>query len=304
MDGPEDRSIESGQAFRLDALAGRGVRARRAVERALRAGGATAWAAFQLHFDGGYAPVAPNSSDFDRRVPELGLSQVTAVYQGIPAIDNVTVEFPPGSMTAIVGPNGAGKSTLLKTLAGILRPRAGQITRGAARVADIAYLPQSDEVDRSFPISVGEFVALGRWRQFGAFRPAAAATDDALGAALDAVGLAGAAARPIAALSVGQFRRVLFARLMLQDADALLLDEPFAAVDAVTMADLLRLVAHWHAGGRTVIAVLHDLDQVRAHFPRTVLLARRCIAVGDTVEVLTVENLALAGFGARDGTGL
>jgi zinc/manganese transport system ATP-binding protein len=302
MDGPEDRSIERGQAF--DALAGRGATARRAVERAVRASGARAWAAFQHHFDAGYAPRTPNASDFDRRAPELALSQITAGYHGVPAIENVTADFPPGSMTAIVGPNGAGKSTLLKVLAGILRPRGGQITRGAVRAGDIAYLPQSDEVDRSFPVSVAEFVALGRWRQFGAFRPAAPATDDALGAALDAVGLAGTAARPIAALSVGQFRRVLFARLMLQDADALLLDEPFAAVDAMTMADLLRLVARWHVDGRTVIAVLHDLEQVRAHFPRTVLLARRCIGTGDTAAVLTPENLVLAGIAARDGAAL
>lgn len=303
MDGPEDRSIESVQAFRRDALAGRGAAARRAVERVLRAGGARACAAFQRHFDGGYAPLAPNASDVDRSVPELALLQITAGYHGIPAIEDVTVDFPPGSMTAIVGANGAGKSTLLKALAGVLRPRSGQITRGAAR-ENIAYLPQSDEVDRGFPISVGEFVALGSWRRFGVFRPATAATDDRLGVALDAVGLAGAAARPIAALSVGQFRRVLFARLMLQDAGALLLDEPFAAVDAVTMADLLRLVARWHADGRTVIAVLHDLDQVRAHFPRTVLLARRCIAAGDTAAVLSAENLALAGFAPRYETAL
>ncbi len=304
MDGPEDHSVESGQAFRPDALAGRGAAARHAVERALRAGGARARAAFRRHFDGGYAPLMPNRSDLDGRVPALVLSQITAGYYGIPAIENVTLDFPPGSMTAIVGPNGAGKSTLLKALAGILPPRSGQITRGTARAGDIAYLPQSDEVDRSFPISVGEFVALGGWRQFGAFRPRAAATDDTLGAALEAVGLAGAAARPIAALSVGQFRRVLFARVMLQDAGALLLDEPFAAVDAATMADLLRLLVRWHADGRTVVAVLHDLDQVRAHFPRTVLLARHCIAAGDTAEVLTAENLALAGFAARNGATL
>src|SRR5216683_201089 len=271
MDGPEDRSIESVQAFRRDALAGRGAAARRAVERVLRAGGARACAAFQRHFDGGYAPLAPNASDVDRSVPELALLQITAGYHGIPAIEDVTVDFPPGSMTAIVGANGAGKSTLLKALAGVLRPRSGQITRGAAR-ENIAYLPQSDEVDRGFPISVGEFVALGSWRRFGVFRPATAATDDRLGVALDA--------------------------------GALLLDEPFAAVDAVTMADLLRLVARWHADGRTVITVLHDLDQVRAHFPRTVLLARRCIAAGDTAAVLSAENLALAGFAPRYETAL
>lgn len=301
MDGPEDRSIKSGQAFRSHNLAARSGTARRAVERVLRDGGARVWAAFQHHLDGGYAPSSEDARDLARQPPLLVLSHVTVAYHGVAAIENITIDFPPGSMTAIVGPNGAGKSTLLKALAGILSPHAGQITRGARHAADIGYLPQSDEVDRSFPLAVGEFVALGRWREFGAFRAAAPSIDGVLAAALETVGLTGSADRPIGALSVGQFRRALFARLMLQDAGALLLDEPFAAIDTTTMADLLQLVAAWHGNGRTVIAVLHDLDQVRAHFPRAVLLARRCIASGETRSVLSTENLARAGFAARSG---
>jgi zinc/manganese transport system ATP-binding protein len=121
--------------------------------------------------------------------------------------------------------------------------------------------------------------------------------------ALEAVGLAAAQDRPIAALSVGQFRRALFARLVLQDAGALLLDEPFAAIDAATTAELLQLVERWHGEGRTIIAVLHDIGQVRAHFPRAVLLARRCIATGDTAAVLSEQNLARAGLGGAAGEG-
>ncbi|HEX7967795.1 MAG TPA: metal ABC transporter ATP-binding protein [Stellaceae bacterium] len=299
MDSREGRSGWSGATSRRPTVGEQAGVAWRAVERSLHAGTSRAREALQRHFDGGYAPLAPDAGA-DRAAPGMALSEVTVAYQGRPAIEDVAVDFPPGSMTAIVGPNGAGKSTLLKALAGILVPRAGRIASSAAGAGDVAYLPQSDEVDRSFPISVGEFVALGRWRQFGAFRPVAPAIADALGAALEAVGLAAAQDRPIAALSVGQFRRALFARLMLQDAGALLLDEPFAAIDATTMADLLRLVERWHEEGRTIVAVLHDLGQVSAHFPRTVLLARRCIAAGDTAEVLMPENLALAGFGSRD----
>lgn len=302
MDSREDRSGWSGTASRRPAFGEQAGLAWRAVERHLHAGAVLARDVFQRHFDGGYAPLAPGT-DAAREAPGMALTGVTVAYQRRPAIEDVSVDFPPGSMTAIVGPNGAGKSTLLKALAGILQPRAGRIASSGAGAGDIAYLPQSDEVDRSFPISVGEFVALGRWRQFGAFRPVAPAVADALGAALDTVGLAAAGDRPIAALSVGQFRRALFARLMLQDAGALLLDEPFAAIDATTMADLLRLVERWHEEGRTIVAVLHDLGQVGTHFPRTVLLARRCIAAGDTSEVLTPDNLALAGFGRPDGEG-
>jgi zinc/manganese transport system ATP-binding protein len=299
MDGPEDGVIESNRSVHRAAVTRRAAAARRRVEARLRAGTVWARAVLQHHFDGGYAPVSSRQGDVRHRAPALALFQITAGYHGSPAIENVTVEFPPGSMTAVIGPNGAGKTTLLKTLAGILQPHNGKLTRAAR---DIAYLPQSDEIDRSFPVSVGEFVALGRWRQFGVFRPAAGEAGDAAAAALDAVGLVGAAARPISALSLGQFRRVLFARLMLQDAGALLLDEPFAAVDAVTTVDLIRRLSDWHRDGRTIIAVLHDIDQVRAHFPRVVLLARQCIAAGDTAEVLTAENLARAGLTSRDGS--
>jgi zinc/manganese transport system ATP-binding protein len=95
-------------------------------------------------------------------------------------------------------------------------------------------------------------------------------------------------------LSVGQFRRVLFARLLLQDAAVIVLDEPFAAIDAKTTDDLLALLDRWHAHGRTIVAVLHDFDQVRAHFPETLLIARDLIAWGDTASVMSAENLARA----------
>lgn len=228
--------------------------------------------------------------------PAIACADLTVAYHGLAAIENVTVEFPPGSMTAVVGPNGGGKSTLLKAIAGMLRPESGRVDdEGASRRA-LAYLPQSDEVDRSFPISIGEFVAFGAWRGFGAFAPAPAWLGEEIRRALATVGLDGAYDRPIAALSVGQFRRILFARLTLQRAPVLLLDEPFAGIDATTTADLLRLIEAWHGEGCTIIAVLHDLAQVRRYFPRAVLLARRAIAAGNTDAVLTSEHLAAAGF--------
>jgi zinc/manganese transport system ATP-binding protein len=241
--------------------------------------------------DGGYAPP---SGPLDP--PAIACADLTVAYGAVTAIENVTVEFPPGSMTAVVGPNGGGKSTLLKAIAGILRPERGRVDCAGASARALAYLPQSDEVDRSFPISTGEFVALGGWRSFGAFAPAPATLAEEIRAALATVGLEDAYDRPIAALSVGQFRRVLFARLTLQGAAALLLDEPFAGIDATTTADLVKLIEAWHGEGRTIIAVLHDLAQVRRFFPRAVLLARRSIAAGDTEAVLTAEHLAEAGF--------
>jgi zinc/manganese transport system ATP-binding protein len=265
---------------------------RRALGGATRRGGAT----FVRQFDGGYMP----SPSIATAPPTIAVADLTVTYHRVPAIDGVSIDFAPGSMTAIVGPNGAGKSTLLKAIAGILRPRAGRVAYSDAGPRAIAYLPQSDEVDRGFPISVEDFVALGRWRQYGAFRSVETSIGGEVRDALAAVGLSAAGDRPIAALSVGQFRRALFARLMLQEGGVLLLDEPFAAIDATTTAELMRLVERWHGEGRTVIAVLHDLGQVTGHFPRTVLLARRVVAAGETAEVLTEGNLAHAGFGARD----
>ena len=109
--------------------------------------------------------------------------------------------------------------------------------------------------------------------------------------ALAALGILDLANRPIGALSGGQFQRVLFARLLLQDCRIILLDEPFRAVDAKTVADLILLVRRWHDEGRTVIAALHDIEQVRAHFDKTLLLAREVVAWGDTRTVLTPDNL-------------
>ena len=224
----------------------------------------------------------------------IALDDLTVAYERHPAVHHLTGAFEAGSLTAIVGPNGAGKTTLLKTLAGLVRPAAGHLERGGLARADIAYLPQIPELDRRFPISVHDVVLLGRWRTLGWRRGVARAELAQAARAIAAVGLAGFEQRPIGTLSAGQFQRALFARLMLQDAALILLDEPFSAIDARTADDLTALVAGWHREHRTVIAVLHDLDAVRRHFPSTLLLARDCIGWGPTDHVLTAANLERA----------
>lgn len=219
------------------------------------------------------------------------LRNLTLAYERRPAVRRLSGALAQGSLTAIVGPNGAGKSTLLKGIVGLMRPSAGAIEWADPGRGRTAYLPQHGEIERRFPISVGDTVLLGHWRRIGWTRAATAELREAAHRALAAVGLDGFAQHPIGALSAGQFQRVLFARLMVQDADLILLDEPFGAVDWRTSEDLLRVVASWHRERRTVAAVLHDLDQVRAHFPETLLLARECIAWGATGEVLTRRNL-------------
>jgi zinc/manganese transport system ATP-binding protein len=227
------------------------------------------------------------------RPPPLAVEDLTVAYDRQPAVHHLSGRFEPGSLTAIVGPNGAGKSTLLKALVGLLPASQGRVIRPADRAA-LAYLPQQVEIDRSFPITVADAVSLGLWRDIGAFGAIGAAGRARVTAALAAVGLAERARQGIGALSAGQLQRALFARLLLQDAPVILLDEPFAAIDEATTRDLLALLSGWHEEGRTVVAVLHELDEVRAHFPQTLLLAREPVAWGPTPEVLTEARLQRA----------
>ena len=225
--------------------------------------------------------------------PAITLQDLSVSYRRHPAVHHVSGVFPRGALSAVVGPNGAGKSSLLAALAGVLAgsPAAVQGRIECDASLRTAYLPQAAALDRGFPVRVSEFVATGLWartRSFGAVGgQGAAAASHALGA----VGLAGFERRWLGELSAGQVQRALFARVLLQDAGLILLDEPFNAIDARTTAELLALLQRWKRESRTVIAVLHDLDQVREHFDHTLLLAREAVVWGPTAEVLRAENL-------------
>jgi zinc/manganese transport system ATP-binding protein len=222
---------------------------------------------------------------------QLQFRDVTLGYDRHPAVHHLSGEVASGALLAVIGPNGAGKSTLFRGLVGILKPLAGSVSLDGLDARDIAYLPQIADIDRSFPISVFDFVSTGMWRATGLFGGIGKSARDKIEQALSAVGLTGFENRGIGTLSGGQMQRMLFARLLLQDARVIVLDEPFNAIDAKTSADLLELVKRWHAEGRTVLAALHDMELVRAHFPETLLLAREPVAWGATAEVLTAENL-------------
>lgn len=217
----------------------------------------------------------------------IRLDNLTLTHGRRAAVHHVSGSFAPGSLTAIVGPNGAGKSTLLRAIAGLHRPGGGSL---AAPKQGIALLPQVAAVDRAFPIGCLDVVQFGHWARAGAFRAIRPAERARSLQALAAVGLEGFERRPVGSLSVGQFQRVLFARLLVQDAPIILLDEPFNALDARTTHDLLALVRRWHGEGRTVVAVLHDIALVEQEFPETLLLAREAIAWGPTAEALSPAN--------------
>ena len=208
------------------------------------------------------------------------LRDVTVRYGRRIALEAVSGEFASGSLTAVVGANGAGKSTLLAAIAGVVR-LAGGMVKCAARQR-LAHLPQLAAIDLDYPLTVSELITLGGWREFGPFRSPGTALRARVAEVAETVGLAGRLARSIGEISVGELQRALFARLILQDATVILLDEPFAAVDAQTMSVLLDQVTRWHQEGRTVISVLHDLELVQARFPSTLVLARRCVAWGAT----------------------
>jgi zinc/manganese transport system ATP-binding protein len=224
----------------------------------------------------------------------LRFRDLTLGYERHPAIHHLSGDVPAGELLAVCGPNGAGKSTLLKGIAGVLTPLGGTIERLGCGPRDIAYLPQAADIDRSFPVTVYELVSTGLLREAGLFGRIGRGERRRIEEALSAVGLTGFESRSIGTLSGGQMQRMLFARLLLQDSPVILLDEPFTAIDDKTTSDLLGLITRWHSEKRTVIAVLHDFEVVRKHFPRTLLLAREQVAWDATSQALAGENLLKA----------
>jgi zinc/manganese transport system ATP-binding protein len=255
-----------------------------------------------VQFTGASAVSAENDSES----PAVKLRDLTVSYRQHPALHRISGQFARGSLTAVIGPNGAGKSTLLKAIAGLSPTQVGDETgqgsyqpqQAALQVnplsQHLAYLPQHNELNRDFPLVVRDCVLLGLWTQAGAFCGATPSMLVRVDAALKSVGLQAFEDHPVGVLSSGQLQRALFARLLVQDAQLILLDEPFNGVDSKTAALLLAMVLQWHYEGRTVVAVLHNDALVRAHFPQTLLLARECIAWGRTEDVLTNSNLELA----------
>jgi len=224
------------------------------------------------------------------------LQDVTVAYNRHPAIHHIKGTFNAGELTAITGPNGAGKSTLLKAMAGILPVYEGSIALCGAERRDIAYMPQSSTLETDFPLNLLEMVASGFWQENGGFKAITPLQKAKSREALVAVGLAGFENRTLDTLSVGQLQRALFARIMVQDAKIILLDEPFNAIDASTTEVLLGIIKTWRKEKRTVICVLHDFEQIKTHFNRCLLIAREMIAWGNVHDVLSPENLLSTRF--------
>ncbi len=223
----------------------------------------------------------------------LEVRSLTVSYRSAPVLWEVDASFPTGQLCAIVGPNGAGKSTLLKAALGLVPRDAGRVlidgVEGRAALDRVAYVPQRESVDWDFPITVGEVVAMGRYRATGWFRRVGRADRAIAAQCLERVGMAAYGKRQIGQLSGGQRQRVFLARALAQQAPVLVMDEPFAGIDARTQADLLELLGGIRDDGGSVIVVHHDMAQVRAAFDWTLLLNVRALGCGPTAEVLTSD---------------
>lgn len=224
----------------------------------------------------------------------IRLDNINVHYGSNQVLSNISGIFQPGSITAVVGPNGGGKTTLLKAIMGLVPISSGKIDTHHAALGKRAYLPQLSRIDRSFPLSVMDLVAGGFARTNGFFKSYGQELVDKVLEALSQVGMQAYAQHPLYTLSGGQFQRILFARLSLQDASCILLDEPFTAMDRYTIEDLVKIMLSWQKKGKTLIVVNHDLDLVHTYFPMTALIAKTVIAWGDTSTVLTLENLKKA----------
>ena len=224
------------------------------------------------------------------------VDRVAAGYGSRPALTDVSLEVPAGSLLAVIGPNGAGKSTLLKLIAGLIKPTTGRLTvlggpPGAA-ARSVAYLPQAEAVDWEFPVTVGEVVLMGRYARLGFGREPRASDRERVREALDTVGMGGSFGRQIGALSGGQRRRVFLARALAAEPELYLLDEPVTGVDARTQEDLMDVLEAEARAGKTVIATTHDLICAAQRFHEAALLNGRLVAHGPADLVLDQRLLA------------
>ncbi len=232
----------------------------------------------------------------------LLLEDLTVGYNGAPALDGVSFTVPHGAQVAVVGPNGAGKSTLFKALVGLLRARSGRVLIHGRPPGDqtdpIAYVPQREEVDWRFPVTVNDVVMMGRYGRLGPLKRPRPADREIVRACLEQLGIADLAGRPIGELSGGQQQRAFLARALAQEPHVLLLDEPFTGVDVHAKERVLELLARLRAQGITVLVSTHDMQTASQRFELVALLNGRLIAYGPPAEVFTPPHVSAA-FGGQ-----
>ncbi len=232
----------------------------------------------------------------------LEIREVTVWYGARQALDSVSLNVPHGGQVAVVGPNGAGKSTLFKAMVGLLPLRGGAMLMHGRPLAEyrdpVAYVPQREEVDWRFPVTVLDVVSMGRYRKGRWLRRLSSGDRAMVGQCMEQLGISELAQRPIGELSGGQQQRVFLARALAQEPHVLLLDEPFTGVDIATREATLELLDGLRDRLVTVLVSTHDLDLAAGRFEQVVLLNRRLISVGSPEEVFTEAHLQAA-FGGQ-----
>ncbi|MEO0931026.1 MAG: manganese/iron ABC transporter ATP-binding protein [Pseudomonadota bacterium] len=233
--------------------------------------------------------------------PGIAAQDVTVTYRnGHTALHDATFDIPTGTITALVGVNGAGKSTLFKAIMGFVPAAKGKISVLGLPVAEalrrniVAYVPQSEEVDWSFPVLVEDVVMMGRYGHMGFFRRAKPADHKAVTDALDRVNMLDYRHRQIGELSGGQRKRVFLARALAQEGQVILLDEPFTGVDVKTEEAIIALLREMRDEGRVMLVSTHNLGSVPEFCDRTILVKQTVLAFGETAATFTRENLELA----------
>ena len=225
----------------------------------------------------------------------ISVTELTVDYDGVTAIEDVGFTVSAEKLTAIVGPNGAGKSTLIKALLGLIPTRTGSIscfgTLPKQYRKKISYVPQRAQIDWEFPASVFDVVAMGLYSELGLLRYFSSAHKDRVQSALTDVDMADFAARQISQLSGGQQQRVFLARSIVQDAELILLDEPFGGIDSKSEAVIVDILRRQKQNGKSIVAVHHDLSTVKDYFDDVILLNKTVTAFGPVDDVFTKSNV-------------
>lgn len=228
----------------------------------------------------------------------LNIENLTVAYDDTPVFENLSVSFTPGKITGIIGANGAGKSTMLKAALGLISSKSGVITYQGKPLKkvrkQIAYVEQRKELDLSFPINVFEVVLSGCYGRLGLFKDPKKQDKKRVWQALEAVGLTNLAKRQIGELSGGQLQRVFVARAIVQDAQVIILDEPFVGIDLKSEQEIIKILKAWQKENKTIIIVHHDLSKVYDYFDELVIVKQGILAKGVVKEVYTKENIAQA----------
>ncbi|PPG27744.1 ABC transporter [Pseudoclavibacter sp. RFBB5] len=241
-------------------------------------------------------------------MPAIEVDALTVHYGEVLALDGTTLAISPGRVCGLIGMNGSGKSTLFKSIMGVVRPDAGTVrilggtSADARKRGSVSYVPQSEQVDWDFPLSVRDVVMTGRYGHLGITRRPKARDHAAVDAALERVELSDLAGRQIGQLSGGQRKRAFVARGIAQEAQVLLLDEPFAGVDTRSQATMTRLLRQLAAQGVCILIATHDLGSLPELADEAVLFNRRVLLHASPEEIIRPENLALA-FGIDTGKG-